>query len=293
MLPAITRQSAQNQLITTNSQETLNHISKILNISIDTLSVEEASDRCFNAVYDLFQEKKWDVVCPLKKEIADLVNSVGQSLLIASIVRKDKDMFAALLNEQISVHRPGINNNLPLHYAAELGHSRFVKTLCNYNQADARNCWDQNPLHLATHEGHLKIVKHLSTHYPDLCRSQAMFPFGKIQLGLTPLALAVLKGHCDCVDFFLQKDPSTAECRIQLFGNLLHLAAAFHQNKVLELLLHRFHALFLHRINDVNDQGASPLMLAAYFGNDEAIIFLGEKEAHCDGCAINENYKKS
>lgn len=276
------RLHSQNVPIPANSLENLNRISSLLNLNSEGLSNEQTSDLCFNEIYNRCQQKQWDVIKLLKKEIDILVNSLGYSLLVVCILQKDKDLFEGLIQERIALHCLGPHKNLPLHYAAAEGHFKFVTRLCEVNEADARTISDHSPLHLAAFEGHLKIVILLSTKYPGLCPRQAVCIFGKTELKLTPLALSVLKGHVECVRFFLEKDPSLAHCQIKTFGSIVHLAIAFHQNQVLEILLNRFHELFLNRINEPNDQGQTPLMVAALCGNEEAIYLLNKRGALLD-----------
>lgn len=271
------------QNLPANSKQDLDHIAKILEISIDHLPIEQASDLCFDTVYALCEQKKWDVINPLKKEIDHLVNSVGQSLLIKSIITKDNELFHELVKQEIALHLPGTHGNLPLHYAAEEGRRKFLEQLCEIgNEVDAKNEFDQNPLHVAALNGHHKIVDFLLKHYPHLAIHQSRLSSSNIPLEFTPVALSVLKGHETCVCLFLQKTPETARLQIQMYGSLLHLAIAFHQNHILNLLLTSFHELFLDRINEPSGIGQTPLMTAALCGNDEAIGILSSRGAKLD-----------
>lgn len=277
----------QNQVI--NSSKQIKIISEFLNINIEALSHEEAVDACFYKIYDLCKEKKWNILKPLKNEIDHFVNSIGQSLLNLCIVQKEKELFTGLIEQKISLHRTGIEGNLPLHNAAERGYFKFTSILAEYNEIDQGNRFDQTPLHLAANGGHLKIVKFLVTEYPGLCRRHAKWPFGSTLLELTPLALSVIKGHVDCARFILEKEPLTAGSHIKIIGNLLHLSIFFHQNEVLELLLNQFHNVFASKLNEPNDRGQTPLMLAAYVGNDKAVYLLNKKNALLDATDGNGN----
>lgn len=254
----------------TNSRSLIGKISAALGIEIAELTLSEASNACFDRVY-----RNFTLVRNHKTELDELVNSKGQSLLIASIVKNDEARLSSFIQEKIALHQEGLNGNLPIHYAAERGSLKLFEKI-NFNPISARNRLGQTPLHLAAYEGNLDIVKYILAHYSSTLTTQSsLWHFGPISLELTPIALAVICGHRDCVKAILDKNKNalSSDCDI---GNLLHLCVAFYQNELLALLINEHYDNLTFQMEEVR-KGKTPLMLAAEIGNVKALHFLNDK----------------
>lgn len=231
----------------------------------------------FDEVYNLCKERNWGLVL----SSSAIVNSIGHSILIACILEKDKVLFHELVFNQIGLHIKDNDSNLPLHHAAKIGSLKFVKELCKHNMPDQINKWHQTPIHIAAFEGHAKVLRALAE-YTQFLSLEAFWDFGGNKLEVTPLALSVIGGHIPCIDIFLEKETHLSTYRVNFIGTLVHLAIFFHQNHVLEHLLSTHRALFLPQLNEQNSQKQTPLMLAAFLGNLEAIRILNDKEVKLD-----------
>ncbi|MEM7175843.1 MAG: ankyrin repeat domain-containing protein [Chlamydiota bacterium] len=63
-------------------------------------------------------------------------------------------------------------------------------------------------------------------------------------------------------------------------GNLVHLAIAFKKHDILEYLVCEKNELTKELIEEENDEGQTPLMLASYIGNTWAMTLLIKKYTH-------------
>ena len=252
----------------------------VLKIDLNDVSVAESKDICFSAVCSLLTEKKWDVIFELKDELTRLVNSAGQTVLGFCIASGDEHAFKILVDKQISVVTPAERGNLPIHIAAEKGNLEFVKILSQYNDLSKKNVLGQTPLHLAAYKGHEPVVRYLLENH--VIQSVANWDYSSSTLKLSPFALSIMGGHLRCIDLFLEKENGELNKRIDGIGNLLHLAVFFQQNHILERLLTLYINKFAPQIEQFNDQGQTPLMLAAYTGNERALQLLIQKGAKID-----------
>ncbi len=275
------------QNIPINPQNILNKIANVINLDINNLSIQQSSDLCFSEIYNLCKQKKWAIINELKDEVNQLVNAVGQTLLVACIYQKDEILFQGLIEKEIAIHKPSKEGNLPLHYASQMGLIKFVEQLINYNKINVENKFNQTPLHLAAYYGHERVIAFLLEKGSKIYI--ARWDYGSIHLELTPMALSIIGGHTKCVDLFLQKTSLSPRIQFSKIGNFLHLAVFFRQNQLLERFLTLYIDKFLPQLEELNDQGQTPLMLAAYLGNETAICLLIKKGGKLDVMDGNGN----
>lgn len=196
--------------------------------------------------------------------------------IVLCILKKDKETFRKLVANKVGLCTPDIDGNLPIHHAAKIGSLKFVRVLCNFNPVAKKNIWGQTSLHIAAFEGHLKVVQELSS-YKDILTFEADWKFGKNKLKVTPLSLAIIAGRKDCIDILLKKNAHLTTFRSNI-GTLIHTAIFFQQNKVLKHLLEAYPNHFTLQLNEKNSVGQTPLMLAAFLGNLEAILILEQHD---------------
>lgn len=257
-----------------------------LELNITNMASEEATDVCFSAICSLLSEKKWEKIFPLKTELCQLVNSVGQTVIGFCIASSDETALEVLIDHEIAVVLPDPKGNFPIQLAAENGLLSVVKKLAECNDFFKKNALGQTALHLAAYRGHAPVVTYLLDN--QVPQSLAKWEHGVSSLELSPLALAIMAGHIECVDLFLVRIPSTEWNRkYKGIGNLLHVALFFQQNHILERLLTLYLDQVRHQMEELNENGQTPLMLAAYIGNEKALRILIAKQAKVD--AVNDN----
>jgi len=102
----------------------------------------------------------------------------------------------SLLNDSINPNIRDWNGMSPLHYAAQNGHLRIVKTLVlNEAKVDITDHDDRTPLHLSVHFDRLEIAEYLVQHYADINARDAF--------GLSPLFYSSAYGDYIMTDMFL------------------------------------------------------------------------------------------
>lgn len=246
-------------------------------------------EECFNKVYEICKSKKWTDIKERKGTIEKLVNSSGLSIIAKSILDNDFDLFKYLLSNNFSAQTKGKNGSLPIHYAAHIGNLNIVKYLVNSmdhcNSFSEKNNLNQTPLHIAAFKGHKNLIAYLLEEEEDIrCCHAAKWKLGDLWIYVTPLTLSVMYGHSECVDLFLNIRHAFETATIKDIGNILHVAVYFqpHNTNVLEVILNKYwdKSQFTREVR--NEQGLTPLLLAASIGNIKALHYLLDK-----GCDIN------
>lgn len=181
--------------------------------------------------------------------------------------------------------------NSALHQAVKKGFEKLSFHLiekCNL-APQSSNANKQNALHMAISGGHHNLVHALVEKYRLPLTTRAYFE--EYYLTADALQLAVLAGDLDIL-LMLMRKTEPRELRIMategahpVSGNLLHLAIAARQNAVLQHLL-KDKDLVKDLLEQVNVLGMTPLALAAYIGNLEAIDQL-----HYEGAVFTAKNK--
>ncbi|MDE3045862.1 MAG: patatin-like phospholipase family protein [Verrucomicrobiota bacterium] len=194
-----------------------------------------------------------------------------ESLRTALLQNDSRRVSYLLKDRNVNFNLPDAEGNLPIHYAARLKDRSTISKLLVFNQIDSTNKKGQTPLHIAAEAGNEEVVA-------DLLAANARFDLHahcKVKdtdfPALTPLQLAVLKGHEKVVKLLL---PLDWHSKVSGYGNILHLAIHFDQNGILKSLLKLPPNQLSHLLEDQSDQDRTPLMEAAFMGNVEAILLL-------------------
>ncbi|KAL7154990.1 hypothetical protein ABFS83_03G042700 [Erythranthe nasuta] len=121
----------------------------------------------------------------------------------------------------------------PLHVAALLGHTDFVKEIIKAKPeftSDQLNPHQSSPLHLASAKGHIDVVEALLSVETRTC-------LARDKNGLTPVHLAALKGRVEVMKILLREKPEAARVTTCRGENILHLCVKQYQMEPLKLLV--------------------------------------------------------
>ncbi|KAL6344601.1 hypothetical protein AAG906_002506 [Vitis piasezkii] len=120
----------------------------------------------------------------------------------------------------------------PLHVAAMLGHTDFVKEILCLKPELARELDSRgfSPLHLASAKGYTELVKALLLVDPDMC-------FACDRYGRNPLHLAAMKGRFDVLKELVRARPHAARARVERGETILHLCVKQNQLEALKFLV--------------------------------------------------------
>ncbi|KAL7099105.1 hypothetical protein ACP275_09G061400 [Erythranthe tilingii] len=161
-------------------------------------------------------------------------------------------------------------SDTPLHVAAMLGHTDFVKEIVSIKPelVNELNSHKSSPLHLASSKGHVGVVKAIlsSVDTQTIC-------LARDRNGLTPLHLAALKGRIEVLRILLQTEPEAAQVTVYRDENILHLCVKHYQVEPLKLMVKTAlaHPKF---INSKDGDGNTLLHLAVADKQVETINFL-------------------
>ncbi|EYU19006.1 hypothetical protein MIMGU_mgv1a022409mg [Erythranthe guttata] len=161
-------------------------------------------------------------------------------------------------------------SDTPLHVAAMLGHTDFVKEIVSIKPelVNELNSHKSSPLHLASSKGHVGVVKAIlsSVDSRTIC-------LARDRNGLNPLHLAALKGRIEVLQILLQAEPEAAQMTVYRDENILHLCVKHYQLEPLKLMVETAlaHPNF---INSKDGDGNTLLHLAVADKQVETINFL-------------------
>ncbi|KAL7116973.1 hypothetical protein ACP275_03G041000 [Erythranthe tilingii] len=161
----------------------------------------------------------------------------------------------------------------PLHVAALLGHTDFVKEIIKAKPeftSDQLNPHQSSPLHLASAKGHIDVVEALLSVETRTCLAHD-------KNGLTPVHLAALKGRVEVMKILLREKPEAARVMTHRGENILHLCVKQYQMEPLKLLMTTVGDPAFVNSKDVD--GNTVLHLAVADKQVETINFLLTVEA--------------
>ncbi len=175
---------------------------------------------------------------------------------------------------------PDEDRDLPMHYAAIRGHLAIVNHLSDKSNLTTPNKDKRLPLHYAAANGHLETVQRLlklgraiDISVDVKCRDVSVTVEEDLDGLLTPLYLAVARGHPKVAEYLINEG---ANLTIRSFrkDTLLHEAAAEDLSETFKLLLR-------HKLDpfEANDACETPLHIAAGYGSSDIVdIYMGMQD---------------
>ena len=190
----------------------------------------------------------------------------GNTPLIYACLKSARDLVKLLLDNGADAGLGNQKNRMPIHFAAEAGNFQIISMLCNAG-ADV-NCTDNNgvtPLMLLAQNGKTDAALKLLQN-PDIDISI------KDNEGRMAIDYATSSGLRELVKALTLAEDAHADS----YGNTtLHHACWNGQGEVVKILLEKDPA----SVNKPNDEGESPLILAAQKGKNDFTAMLIEKGA--------------
>lgn len=160
----------------------------------------------------------------------------GTNALMIAINENNETMVATLLSKGANPNHTMADGNTALHLAAQNSSKQIVKALIKKG-ADVtltKPPYDSTPLHMAAQTGNMDAAKVLLENGANINQGR--------RNGLTPLGLAIHKGHEKLVEFLISKNARTDNVvEGKGMGNVLDIAASTpNQNpKIIALLLRK------------------------------------------------------
>ena len=236
------------------------------------------SDALFEQIFSL------DRTPALDSRLLDIRGSKGYNLLMASITLEKDEKFKELVpfyRRTNALHAEDHQGKNALHLAAALGHASIIKDLIELGMTtDKADSDGLMPLHWAIHERKVEAAQ-------VLLQNGALLSQPCIYQGakLYPVEMTVAVGDVDLLKVLLESDPFNQinfTRPIPGFGNLLHFAIHANQSQMLEYLLSSHLDTLRPLLNQRDPQGRTPLQLAAFLGDLNAI-----QQLHSRGVDLN------
>ncbi|KAM3964727.1 uncharacterized protein ACR2FA_001117 [Aphomia sociella] len=197
----------------------------------------------------------------------DMTASDGLTSLHVAVIRNHLEIVKILLEGGSHVNYKTHEKMTPLHFAASRGFLDLVKILVsNGAYLEARDTNERSALYLAAGRGHVDVVKYLIASGANVN--------GEEIHGYTPLCEAVWQRYTDVVDVLL-----ASGARITHSHKLLHNAIIQRQEGIVRMLANLGGGINLH-----NDNGDTPLLLAARLSQPGVARVLLERGANINAC---------
>jgi ankyrin repeat protein/tetratricopeptide (TPR) repeat protein/predicted acylesterase/phospholipase RssA len=256
------------------------------------LTVPPTEQACFEAAWEMCKGRNWTLLRRCQEELNQIVNEQGRSLLQKAIRIGEIALATEMIANGIAIHVRDAEGNTAMHYAVQTESLDLISKLYEHIPQDAQNFHGQTPLHFAASRGQLDVIRTLIANGANLSAStqvpihdlnaNATLSIGDLTLpNLTPLAFAAIRGDRDCVDLFLSENKKNPALNLNLrfgtMGNLIHLLITFHHMHLLKFLLQKHNEQIFLLLDERNSRGVTPFMLAAYLGEEEALVLLRDK----------------
>jgi hypothetical protein len=235
-------------------------------------SFEEQEEAIFQAVLDACQNYEWEKIEQAGQALLGLMGKEKITVLHALLQEGNIQTIKAVLVRKLGPLLSSGRFSQSLQIVLQLGKTELLPLLAEYILKEEKN---QKPLLFqAIEAGDLEVIHVLVKQENALqdkffCKglffSAAQWAIARGEINA--FALLILHPHFSWID------------SINGIGNLLHIAVHFDQIPALEYLLTRCSDGVRSFLKGKDHQGRTPLLLAAFVGNTEAISLLFEQGA--------------
>lgn len=251
-----------------SENELLEELAKALGVSIPEEKTPEnlylLKEKCLKSAYEKCRQGDWSFLQTHALCLKGLTDGDGHTLLASAILSKDVLIAEKLIELDLGKDKPDHEGNTPLHLAAMVGLVQVFPQL--KTSIDSVNNRGETPLHLAIRIDEDKSVENLWA----LEASPVGFK------GIPPIALAVAYEAKRSFSVLVTKENIQTKIKE---SSLLHYAIKKRSTGMLKPLLENGADLL---IEEKDRKGRTPLALAAYVGDEEAIRCLFQRRASLD-----------
>jgi TPR repeat protein/predicted acylesterase/phospholipase RssA/ankyrin repeat protein len=284
-LPASTHTKQSRANSSSTIQLSIGEIKKFLDqYEVSEKEIDAISEKAFPddhqllLVDALFQKIiSLEKITSLDDCLLGLQGSKKYNLLMASIVLKNEEKFDEILpfySQKKEFYAKDIEGRNALHLAAATGSAHITEALLHKISWNEKDGAGLTPFHWAIREGGVEAAQILLINGASLTD-----PLTYLGNQYYPIELVVSLGNIDLLNLFLQKDwfkQVDLTRSIPGVGSLLHLAIHANQSPMLGHLLSRHSGALEHILNQRDSQGRTPLQLAAFLGDLNAIRHLND-----------------
>jgi len=247
-----------------------NKLTKKLSVNLDReLSFKAALTYCMGG--------KWNKVSRIGLDILNLRSERDQSLFSVCVEQGLTESVAGFLAPAYREELSKDELSRAFQAAAQRGWLDIIALLYEHTPINQPDRLGKTPLHTGVEAGQDRVVQALVKNGASLNRQ-----YKEQGLLFSPLTYAIRRGELECLQTLMSQARRPFNHRVKGVGNLLHLVIQFGQTPILDWLIQKYAAEIERLIEEPNGQGQTPLSLAAYHGDLQAIQWL------CDlGAQIN------
>ncbi|KAL6311920.1 hypothetical protein AAG906_025673 [Vitis piasezkii] len=236
---------------------------RIVNKEGNTVLHEALINRCK-------QEEVVEILTKADPQVAYYPNKEGKSPLYLAAEAHYFHVVEAIVKSKVEEHM-NINRDLeakPAVHGAILGKNKeMLEKILALKIVHQRDEHGRTPLHYAASIGYLEGVQTL------LARDQSNFDrYQRDSHGLYPIHVASMRGYVDIVKELLQVSFDSIELLSKHGENILHVAAKYGKDNVVDFVLKKKGLENL--INEKDKEGNTPLHLATMYAHPKVVNYL-------------------
>ena len=258
---------------TENTSAPLEKLAKWLNLSIPEKKTPESffflTEKCFQAAYSKCKQGEWESLKDYSVLLENLKDNDGHTLLTYAILSKDEAVAKKLIELNIGKDQRDSEGNSSLHLAVEAGLVELFPLL--KESLNLKNNKGETPLHLAIRADEAISLQELIQLGAPLTDFKA----------IPPIALAI--AYESQKVFSLLATEKSIQTSVK-GGNLLHFAIKKQSTGMLKHILDKGGRALIEQ-KDLKER--TPLAIAAYVGDEEAIRLLFQQGASLDSSDAN------
>lgn len=258
-------------------------------------SYSDTVQNCIEAIEKAYKENNWHLIEEFDhwdgqdNLLSKLKDHSGQTLLMRAV--KNSSVVDHLIRHKVGIHEVDFSGNTALHVAAQSGAVQSLPLLLKHLSFAQRNHQQETPIHLAIQKGQVKALEILIAEGANF-NEPLTLKVKENQIRVTPFLYAMMRGELGCLVVLMNRlihdNEKLIDQTVKGIGSLIHVGVYFSQVQLIDYLLRSKSFLDHLRKNDMslkrlletpNDQGMTPLCLAASLGQTVALQLLYDKGA--------------
>lgn len=168
-------------------------------------SIHGSLQECFDAAYEACQKDDWDLVKSVSEELNAIVNTQGRTVLLEAICTNMHELAAKLMEKKITVQISDNLGNNAFHYSVQTGNADLIQKIRKQISVNKPNVNGQTPLHVAAEHGHDQILPILLASGAERGMAATYDLNGVCFHNVTAKWIAVIKDHPTCVKLLEQE----------------------------------------------------------------------------------------